>query len=422
MFVADKAPDSRAPLDAWLRWQEALHPRPIALGLERVRDVAGRLGLPVPVKTLTVAGTNGKGSTTHLLSEIYRAAGYRVGRYTSPHLTRYNERVAVDGVPLADAELVRGFAAVESARAGVPLTYFEFGTLAALWLFAEARLDVQVLEVGLGGRLDAVNVVDADCAVITSIGIDHVEYLGPTREHIGREKAGVLRRGGLAVCVDPDPPQAIAQAAAEAGADLWQLDRDFRYQRAGDAWNWFGPGGNYKKLPEPALAGAVQLRNAAGAVAAVTRLQGVLPVPETAIRAGLVRLRLPGRFECRGDMVLDVAHNVEAARVLADNLRSLKPGPVRIVIGMLSDKPVEEFARELAPLATRFYAGGLPSPRGIDAAALGVRLRRAGASVEVLPDVPTAFARARAERQPGETIVVCGSFLTVAAVTGMLDG
>jgi dihydrofolate synthase / folylpolyglutamate synthase len=208
-------PPAGASLEYWLRWQETLHPRPIELGLERVRAVATRLGLPAPgVPTVTVAGTNGKGSTTHLLAEILAAAGHRVGRYTSPHLLRYNERVAVDGRPLADAELVAGFEAVEAARGGVPLTYFEYGTLAALWLFARAHLAVQVLEVGLGGRLDAVNLVDADCAVITGIGIDHVEHLGPTREHIGREKAGILRRGRPAVCADPDPPEAIARAAA----------------------------------------------------------------------------------------------------------------------------------------------------------------------------------------------------------------
>jgi dihydrofolate synthase/folylpolyglutamate synthase len=425
--VSTPSPSAHAPLEDWLRWQEALHPQAIALGLERVAAVAGRLGLPAsgPI-TFTVAGTNGKGSTCALLSEICLAAGYRVATYTSPHLLRYNERVALDGVPVPDAALTRAFAAVERARGETPLTYFEFGTLAALWLFREAAVAVQVLEVGLGGRLDAVNLVDADCAVITSIGLDHVEYLGHDREQIGGEKAGILRPGRAAVCSDPDPPASIAGRAAGLGASLWQLGRDFRAQQAADAWNWLGPEAHFKKLPPPALPGAAQLDNAAGVVAALVRLRQRLPVPEAAIRAGLARARLPGRFERRGGIVMDVAHNVEAARVLADNLRSLAPAPgpqgFRFVMGMLSDKPVEGFAQALAPLAARFHAGGLPPPRGLDGATLARRLEGWGVPTQAHETVAAAFAAARAEAGPGETIVACGSFLTVAAVAGQLDG
>jgi dihydrofolate synthase/folylpolyglutamate synthase len=422
-----QAPKPGASLEDWLRWQEALHPQAIALGLERVADVAARLGLPAagPV-TFTVAGTNGKGSTCALLSEACRAAGHRVGMYTSPHLRRYNERVAIDGVPATDAALTRAFAAVEAARGATPLTYFEFGTLAALWLFREAAVAVQVLEVGLGGRLDAVNLVDADCALITSIGLDHVEYLGSDREQIGFEKAGILRPGRAAVCSDPDPPESIGRRAAELGTVLWQLGRDFRIQPAADAWNWHGPERHYKKLPRPVLPGAAQLHNAAGVVAALERLQPRLAIPETAIRAALARARLPGRFERRGRIVMDVAHNVEAARVLADNLRSLAPAPAprgfRFVMGMLSDKPVEGFAQALAPLAARFHAGGLPPPRGLDGAQLARRVGGCGVPTQAHPTVAEAFAAARREAGAGETIVACGSFLTVAAVAELLDG
>ena len=425
--MSTKPPSAQAPLQDWLRWQEALHPQSIALGLERVAAVAGRLGLPAPGPvTFTVAGTNGKGSTCALLSEICRAAGYRVGTYTSPHLLRYNERVAVDGLPVADAALTRAFAAIELARRDTPLTYFEFGTLAALWLFREAGVAVQVLEVGLGGRLDAVNLVDADCAVITSIGLDHVEYLGHDREQIGAEKAGILRAGRAAVCSDPDPPASIARRAAELGAPLWQLGRDFRIQPAADAWNWHGPDHPYKKLPTPLLPGMAQLQNAAGVIAALERLRPRLAIPETAIRTGLARARLPGRFERRAGIVMDVAHNVEAARVLADNLRSLAPAPgpksFRFVMGMLSDKPAEGFAQALAPVAAKFHAGGLPPPRGLGGAELARRIGGCGVPTQAHPTVAAAFAAARGEARAGETVVACGSFLTVAAVAEQLDG
>ena len=416
------APSATAPLEDWLRWQEALHPQAIALGLDRVRDVAGRLGLPATgPRTVTVAGTNGKGSTAALLSETYLAAGFRVGTYTSPHLLRYNERVAINGETAPDAVLTGAFAAVEKARGDTRLTYFEFGTLAALWLFREAAVQVQVLEVGLGGRLDAVNLVDADCAVITSIGLDHVEYLGRDRDSIGREKAGVMRGGRPAVCSDPDAPASIGAHARSTGASLWSYGREFGFQRAADAWNWHGPETHYKKLPPPALAGKIQFVNAAGVLAAVTRLQPHLPVPETALRAGLVRLRLRGRFEQRGNVVLDVAHNVEAARVLADNLRSTARRGCRFVIGMLSDKPVEGFGGALAPLAAKFYAAGLPPPRGIAGADLARRLQGSGVPTAAFDGVAPALAAAR--REAGDhPVVVCGSFLTVAAAAGQLHG
>ncbi|HUR40853.1 MAG TPA: bifunctional tetrahydrofolate synthase/dihydrofolate synthase [Verrucomicrobiae bacterium] len=421
--MANSAPGPEGSLADWLRWQEALHPQGIVLGLERVREVAGRLGLPAQgPRTLTVAGTNGKGSSTALLSEIYRAAGYRVGTYSSPHLLRYNERVAVDGQALGDSGLLRGFKAVEAARGTVALTYFEYGTLAALWLFRELQVQVQVLEVGLGGRLDAVNLVDADGALITNIGLDHVEFLGHDRESIAREKAGVLRRGQVAVCVDPQPPAMLESEAARIGASLWHLGHEYSWQRAGDAWNWHGPERHYKKLPWPALAGAIQLRNAAGVVALITRLQDRLPVAETAIRSGLVRVRLPGRFERRGAVILDVAHNVEAAGVLAENLVEAGVRGYQLVVGMLADKPVEGFLQALAPRAREVHAASLPPPRGLAGEALERRVRSVVATARIWPTVPEAFAAAQAAQTEGGVIVVCGSFLTVAAVAELRHG
>lgn len=418
-----EAPGTAASLEDWLRWQEALHPQAIALGLERVRAVAERLELPdSSIPTMTVAGTNGKGSCAALLSEIYRAAGYRVGTYTSPHLLRYNERVAVNGQAAADVELVQAFAAVEAARRNVPLTYFEFGTLAALHVFRQARVQVQVLEVGMGGRLDAVNIVDADCALITNIGLDHREFLGSDREQIGYEKAGVLRQNRPAVSADPDPPAVIRRQADLMGASLWQINEHYRYRIAADAWHWQGPQRQYKKLPPPGLGGDAQYRNAAGVLAVVDRMRDRLPVPETAVRSGLVRLCLPGRFERRGRVILDVAHNVEAAQVLADNLRPMSTSGFRVVLGMLSDKPVEQFCAVLASLTRKFYAGGLPPPRGLGGADLALLAGSSGREVEAFPTVEQAFRKAQADCMPDDHLVVCGSFLTVAAVLRHLNG
>lgn len=406
--------DETSPLADWLSWQERLHPRSIALGLERVAAVAKRLQLTPPtIHTLTVAGTNGKGSSSTLLAEVYRAAGYSVGLYTSPHLHRYNERIAINGQCATDRELVRAFVAIEAARADTSLTYFEYGTLAALWLFREAGVQVQVLEVGLGGRLDAVNIVDADAALITSIGLDHQDWLGPDRESIGREKAGVFRRGRPAVCADPQPPASI-----QSWAGLLQIGREFQFHPAADAWSWSGPRTHYKKLPLPALAGAHQLQNAAGVLALVEAMQGVLPVSETAIRSALVRVRLRGRFEQRGAFIFDVAHNAEAAQALAAQLGRRR---VVLVLGMLSDKPVEDFCRALAGSVDRALVCGLPGPRGLSAQDLYRRCQPFFTHCEMHDDIPAAVQHARAGLAPGQSVLVCGSFLTVAGAQEAVD-
>jgi len=278
-------------LDDWLRYIEAQHPAAIALGLDRVSEVLGRLSAALACPVITVGGTNGKGSTCAMLESTLRAAGYRTGLYTSPHLVRYNERVRIAGLEVQDSPLCEAFAEVERLRGQIPLTYFEFGTLAALWLFARENLDAAVLEVGLGGRLDAVNAVDSDCPVLTSIGIDHVEYLGADRESIGREKAGIFRPGRPAVIAEPDPPQSVMQAAGEK---LF-LGKDFGYVAEANQWTYWGPGGRRASLAYPALRGKVQLRNAAAALCALDALE--LPITMQEIRRGLAEVVLTGRFQ-----------------------------------------------------------------------------------------------------------------------------
>ncbi|MGH8746421.1 MAG: bifunctional tetrahydrofolate synthase/dihydrofolate synthase, partial [Burkholderiales bacterium] len=310
-------------LAEWLQYVERQHPQPIALGLERVSLVLARLSVRMECPVFTVGGTNGKGSTCAMLEAILRAAGFRTGLYTSPHLMHYNERVRIDGREAEDAALCEAFAAVEAARSDVPLTYFEFGTLAAMWLFGRTSLEAVVLEVGLGGRLDAVNVLDADCAVLTSIGIDHVEFLGATRESIGREKAGIFRRGRAAVVADPAPPQSVLEVARAADARLFLLGRDFGYAPQDGQWRYWGPFGTRAGLAHPALRGALQLRNAAAAMCALDSLRERLPVGMQHVRQGLAQVTLAGRFQVlagRPQVILDVAHNPQAAQELARNL------------------------------------------------------------------------------------------------------
>src|SRR5581483_5586924 len=412
-----------SPLADWLAYQERTHPKAIDLGLERSRQVAQRLGLlPARATTLIVAGTNGKGSSVTLAAAIYQAAGYRTGRYLSPHLLRYNERVAIDGVEAGDEALCRAFAAIEAAREGITLTYFEFGTLAALWLFREAAVEVQVLEVGLGGRLDSVNIVDADCALITNIGLDHTDWLGSDRDSIGYEKAGIMRPGRPAVSAEDEPPRRLLEHAERIGAPLRRLGRDYRYVRHADGrWDWRGGAVRRSGLPAPALDGEVQYRNAAGVLAAIEALQALRPVPETAIREALPALRLAGRFQQLGNTILDVAHNVESAAVLADNLRRQGTGGnTWLVLGMFADKPVEGVCALLAPLVQGAYFGTLPPPRGLSAAGLRRRAARGGLAGEAAGTVAEAYRLALARAASGDRIVVCGSFLTVAAVAELL--
>ncbi len=413
---------SARPLAWWLEFIGRQHPDAIALGLERVREVLARMDARIDCPVVTVAGTNGKGSVCAMLEAILHASGRRVGLYTSPHLLRYNERVRVGQREATDARLAEGFDAVEQARGAVPLTYFEYGTLAAFWLFAREALDALVLEVGLGGRLDAVNVLDADCAVVTNIGLDHMEYLGATREAIGGEKAGVFRAGRPAILADADPPASVLAAAARLGAPLLQLGRDFGYQVHPGQWDYWGPAAKRSALAYPALRGKRQLTNAAAALAALDALRERLPVSMGDVRRGLAEVALPGRFQVlpgRPQVILDVAHNPAAAETLAENLGAAGYAAETIaVFGMLRDKDIAGVVRVMAPRITRWHLCALAGPRGTDADALAGILSSVGVSAPVFrhASAAQACAAARAEAGENDKIVAFGSFLTVAEV------
>jgi dihydrofolate synthase / folylpolyglutamate synthase len=421
-------------LPAWLAYLETLHPKAIAMGLDRVRAVHARMGTALACPVVTVTGTNGKGSTCAMLEAIYRAAGFRVGLYASPHLARYNERIRIDAHDATDAAILAALDAVEDARTApggsapaTPLTYFEFGTLAALWLFARAGLDVVILEVGLGGRLDAVNIIDADVAVVTSIDLDHMDYLGPTREDIGREKAGIFRRGRPALCAEPYPPQSLVDYASAIGASVTLMGRDYGYVADSAQWRYWGPGGSRYGLPHPALRGAHQLANAATALAVLDLMHARLPVSGGAVRDGLLAVALPGRFQVlpgRPVIVLDVAHNPHAARVLSAAARAMGyHAETRAVFGMLADKDIAGVVRAMKPTIDRWYVATLPGPRGASATAVTAILESAGvapSAVRTFDEVAAACHAARDGITEADRIIVFGSFLTVAAALAAL--
>lgn len=409
-------PQATSPLATWLSYLENLHSKTIDLGLERVSRVAGQLDVLQPAPfVFTVAGTNGKGTTCRTLETILMAAGYKVGVYSSPHLVRYTERVRVQGAELAESAHTASFAAIEAGRGDTSLTYFEYGTLSALWLFKQAKLDVVILEVGLGGRLDATNIVDANVAVVTSIALDHTDWLGPDRESIGREKAGVFRANRPAVVGEPDMPHTIADVAHEKGALLQQHNVDWRYTVEGDSWTFSDAQGELRNLPLP----NVPQPNAATALAAL-RASG-LEVSEAVIREGIASAILPGRFQTlqlEPRVILDVAHNPHAAAYLAGRLKSLpKTGRVLAVIGMLHDKDIAGTLACLEDVVDSWYCAPLEGPRGATAEQLREHLR-AGA---VFTSVVQAWHAAMADAAPEDTVLVCGSFHTVAHVMEALD-
>lgn len=387
--------------------------------MRRVKDA---LGLAPAFPLIVVGGTNGKGSTCAYLEAILGAAGYRTGVYTSPHLLRYNERVRIAGVEASDADLVRAFERVDAARGETSLTYFEFGTLGAMLQFVDAGVDVAVLEVGLGGRLDAVNVFDADAAIVTSVDLDHMDYLGETREKIGFEKAGIYRAGRPAICADPAPPATLVEHARRIGADLRCVGHAFAAARENGQWTYHGADLDWRDLPLPAMAGDFQLRNAAGALAALAALRTRLQVDVAAIRRGLASARLPGRFQrisAAPEVIVDVAHNAEAARALAASLRAQPAaGRTFAVVGMLADKDAAAVFAALAGEIDAWWTCAPDSPRARDAAALAAILREhaGGAPIRVQPDVNAALAEARGTARENDRILVFGSFYTVAAV------
>jgi len=409
-------------LAEWLAYIERIHPKSIQLGLERVAKVRSALGLSVRAALFTVAGTNGKGSTCAMLESILLAAGYRVGLYTSPHLVRYNERVRIDGVAVGDASLCEAFEAVEAARGDTTLTYFEFGTLAACKIFATGPLDAVILEVGLGGRLDAVNAFDCDCAILTSVALDHMDYLGDTREEIGAEKAGIFRAGKPAIVADPDPPTSVTGHAAAIGAELQLIGRDFGYRKERQQWLFWGRRGRRSGLAYPALRGPAQLLNASAALAALDALHERLPTATQDVRDGLAKVELPARFQTlpgRPAVVLDVAHNPQAAAVLAENLADMGFFPeTYAVFGMLRDKDMVGVCRAMKGRVSKWFTADLSVQRGASAAMLAEAIResQAGGEVRGFPTPREAYAEARNRAGENDRIVVFGSFYTVAEV------
>jgi dihydrofolate synthase/folylpolyglutamate synthase len=408
-------------LQQWLEYIERLHPQAIALGLDRVEKVRAALRLAPAFPIITVGGTNGKGSVCAMLEAILHLAGFRVGCYTSPHLLRYNERVRIACAEAADGDLARAFEAVERARGQTQLTYFEFGTLAAMWLFAEMKVEAAVLEVGLGGRLDAVNAFDADCAVVTTVDIDHVDFLGGDRESIGREKAGIFRAGRPAVCADPAPPASLTGHAAGIEARLLQIGVDFGAVPQGKQWQYWGPRGKRGALPYPALRGTGQLGNAAAAITALECLRERLPVAVNDIRAGLLQADNPGRFQVlpgRPAVILDVAHNPQAARALAASLESMgRAGRTLAVFAMLKDKDITGVVNAVKSGIAHWFIAGLGGARGAGTAELEQALAGAAVSAVTACDgVAAAYMQACDMAMENDRIVVFGSFNTVAAV------
>ncbi|MEO7151688.1 MAG: bifunctional tetrahydrofolate synthase/dihydrofolate synthase [Burkholderiaceae bacterium] len=425
--MSDSAPgDWPDTLTGWLARCERAHPVEIDMGLDRVRDVAERLAIRFPMVLISVAGTNGKGSTCAMLEAIALQAGYRVGLYSKPHLVHFEERCRINGERVSGEQLVPHFAAVERARGDLSLSYFEFTTLVIARLLSQQPLDLVILEVGLGGRLDAVNVFDADCAIITSIDIDHVAYLGPDRESIGREKAGIMRPGRPAIVSDPAVPVSVVEHAHAIGADLWRVGHDFNH--AGDAlqWNWAGRSRRIHALAYPALRGANQLLNAAGALAAFEALRARLPITAQAARNGFATVELPGRFQIvpgQPTLVLDVAHNPHAAATLARNLDQMGYfARTHAVFGAMRDKDIDAMLARLAPLVDSWHYTDLPTPRAWSADELVERHRKLGLSgpgpvhVQAHSAPAQALAVALERADPADRIVVFGSFYTVGGV------
>ena len=424
-------------LNDWLKWQETLHPEEIELGLQRVACVwealsSGIFACPV----VSVAGTNGKGSSIAMLQAMYLAAGYRVGAYTSPHLYHYNERICLDGEPVADELIIDAFQAIDNARLNIEpetsLTYFEFGTLAALTIFAQADLDVILLEVGLGGRLDAVNIIDADVALITSIDLDHQAWLGNTREEIAREKAGILRANKIAVISDADAPTVIEQQAKDINCTSYISGQDFSFELEQNQWRWQSDNKIKSGLPIPTLSGQQQCQNAAGVLMVAEALQSVLPVSQQAIRDGLLLASLPGRFEIRQiaqedvTLIFDVAHNPAAARSLAESISAYK-GSSRILclFSILGDKDVEGVVSPLIPHVSHWSVAPVTAARGMATADIEQVIRRELQQNSNVMDkimvkshrsTAEAFSFVKKAARPGDIILVYGSFYIVAEV------
>ncbi|NOR52401.1 MAG: bifunctional tetrahydrofolate synthase/dihydrofolate synthase [Gammaproteobacteria bacterium] len=410
-------------LAEWLQWQEKLHPKSIDLGLERSRKTLNQLKLNTPKHlTITVAGTNGKGSTIAILESILLAAGYSVGSYTSPHLLHYNERIKINGTAVNDEAICHAFDEIDQARGEISLTYFEFGTLAAFSIFQQERVDIALLEVGLGGRLDTVNLLNPDLAIITAIDIDHTAWLGPDRESIGKEKAGIMRKGIPVICSDPHPPASLIESAEKIGASLELLGRDYDYKVADDgSWALQHPMQNIDSLPGPNLMGEAQYQNCAGAIAALLSLGNKIQISSAIVAKGLQKQTLPGRFQRIGDsplVILDVAHNPQSARHLANNLHNLPCGGKRYaVVAMLSDKDQQEILMALSGLFDHWMAAGLDVDRGDSGDSIVTIIKsELSESVNQFDSVAEAYQSAMDLAASGDQIIVFGSFFTVSDI------
>ncbi|WP_442498752.1 bifunctional tetrahydrofolate synthase/dihydrofolate synthase [Methylobacter sp. sgz302048] len=408
-------------LQGWLTWQESLHPLTIDLGLERAAQVFRALN-PDGVKppTITVAGTNGKGSCIAYLEAIYRAQGYRVGAYTSPHILKYNERIKIDGKPVSDELICEAFSRIESVRGDISLSYFEFGTLAALDIFRRSNLDIQLLEVGLGGRLDAVNIVNPDVALITSICIDHIDWLGETREAIGREKAGIFRSVTPAIVGDPEPPASLMQVAADKQARLYCLGKDFGYKKQASGWDWFAGDRQLNRLPEPGLKGEHQFRNASSVILAIAEMAETLPVSEASIRQGLEKVQLAGRFQLINDeipVLLDVGHNPQAVRTLVDYVTEAFPGRrIHAVFSMMKDKDIAGVIEIMHPVVFDWFFAPLANPRAAMEPLMREIFAQSSASNVFFGfnGFSDAFAAAKNRSQESDLLLVFGSFFLVS--------
>jgi dihydrofolate synthase/folylpolyglutamate synthase len=409
-------------LQEWLTWQEELHFTSIELGLDRCMAVANRMGLLQPDYTvISVAGTNGKGSSVNMLKNILINAGHNTGSYTSPHLIRYNERICLNDVEVTDEMLCASFDRIDRARGDISLTYFEFGTLAALDIFRHAGIDIAILEVGLGGRLDAVNCVDANVALITAIDLDHESWLGPDRESIGREKAGIMRSNAPAICSDPNPPATLFDHAKELDTQFYIPGRDYRHKITGDTWQWQWGSIKYSGLPRPSLYNPEQMANAAGVLMALTTISDRFPVTVEAVRKGLQEFNLNGRFQIvpdKAQLILDVAHNRQSAALLVQNLKGLPvQGNTHIIIGMLKDKNHHAIFQEISQVADFWHIVTLDGPRGSDSHTLSEELAAMGSNknINCYNSVADAVNSVREIVEPQDRIVITGSFLTVGA-------
>ena len=419
--------NAHSNLSDWLAYIEALHPKEIEMGLGRVNEVKQRLNLQLQFPIITVAGTNGKGSTCAMLEHIYHVAGYRVASYSSPHLLRYSERVRVGSVEISDADLILAFQAVEAARQEIQLTYFEFGTLAAMWHFCASKVDVAILEVGLGGRLDAVNVFEPNCAIVTSVDLDHMDFLGNTRELIGAEKAGVYRTAIPAICGELDPPQSLVSYAEKIGAELKLIKRDFSFESHEDHWCYVAKDFVLNNIPMPALYGDFQLYNASCVIAAIQSLQQSLPVSDDEIFQGLRSVRLYGRYQylsSKPDVILDVAHNPHAAKSLAANLKNTSPqGKTIAVFAMLADKDIAGVVQAVADEVDEWYVSGISHARGADGLLIKqfVNQELPNASIRLFDGVENAYHQACLDANENDRIIILGSFFTVAEVMRVIQ-